>query len=252
MTELQKANFWKRITAGLFDAILTAILAVGFGFLLSLLLNYSAYNNALEAGYARYEEQYGVTFRLSQEEMQAQTEAEKEAYMAAYNALIADKEVLYNYNMTINLTMIVTTFGILIAMVLTEFVVPLLFGNGQTLGKKIFGLALMRNDSVRMNNLQLFTRMILGKYAVGTMIPAYILLMVFLGLMDITGTFVLFILLLAQCVCFLATRNRSLLHDLMAGTVVVDFATQHIFSSTEDLIKYQKQVAAERAARADY
>ena len=252
MTELQKANFWKRITAGLFDAILTAILAVGFGFLLSLLLNYNAYNDALEAGYARYEEQYGVTFRLSQEEMQAQTEAEREAYMAAYNALIADKEVLYNYNMTINLTMIVTTFSILISMVLTEFVVPLLFGNGQTLGKKIFGLALMRNDSVRMNNLQLFTRMILGKYAVGTMIPVYILLMVFLGLMDITGTFVLFLLLLAQCVCFLATRNRSLLHDLMAGTVVVDFATQQIFSSTEDLIKYQKQVAAERAARADY
>ena len=48
------------------------------------------------------------------------------------------------------------------------------------------------------------------------------------------------------------TRNHSLLHDLMAGTVVVDYASQKIFQSTEDLIAYQKKIAAERAARQDY
>ena len=37
---LQKANAWKRISAFLLDAILTVILAVGFGFLMSALLRY--------------------------------------------------------------------------------------------------------------------------------------------------------------------------------------------------------------------
>jgi len=32
---------------------------------------------------------------------------------------------------------------------------PLLFKNGQTLGKKIFGVALMRNDGVRIGHVTL-------------------------------------------------------------------------------------------------
>ncbi len=252
MFDLQKAGLWKRVTAGIFDGILTSVLAVGLGFVLSLLLGYGGYNDALQAGYDRYEAQYGVTFEQTQEELASQSPQERERYEQAYQALIADKQVLYNYNMTVNLTLVITTVSILVAVLAMEFVVPLLFGNGQTLGKKIFGLCLMRNDGVKVNNLQLFTRAILGKFTVETMMPVNIIIMILLGLMDITGSFVLLALLIGQCVCYLVTRTNSLLHDLLAGTVVVDYTSQMIFASTEALIAYQKQVAADRAARENY
>ena len=84
------------------------------------------------------------------------------------------------------------------------------------------------------------------------MIPVYMLLMLFWGTIDLTGTAIILALLLGQALCMGLTRNNAAIHDLLAGTVVVDMSSQTIFRSTEDLIAYQKQVAAERAARQTY
>ena len=250
--DLQKASMWKRIASGMFDGILTGILAVGVAFLLSLILNYDGYSRTLEEGYARYEREYGVTFNITQESYQTMPEEEQANYDAAYQALIRDEEVLYAYNMTVNLMLVITTVGVLLAMMVMEFAVPLFFGNGQTLGKKIFGLGLMRTDGVKLNNLQLFTRTLLGKFTIETMIPVNITIMIFLGIMDVTGTLVVTALLIAQVVILMVSRTNSLIHDLLAGTVVVDYSSQMIFRTTEDLIAYQKKAAAERAARERY
>ena len=126
------------------------------------------------------------------------------------------------------------------------------FKNGQTLCKKIFGLCLMRTDGVKVNNMQLFARTVLGKFAIETMIPAYILILLYMGAADMFSLLLLASILIAQLIILAVTRNNSLIHDLLAGTVVVDYASQKIFTSTEDLIAYQKRVAAERAARQTY
>lgn len=250
--ELQTANIWKRIAAWLFDNILLGILAVGMGLILSALLGYDGYSNTLDRAYDTYETQYGVSFEISQAEFEAMTEAERENYNAAYEALVADEEAMYAYNMMISLTLVIISLGVLAAVVLWEFAMPLWLGNGQTLGKKIFGLCLVRNDGVKMNNMQLFARSILGKYAIEIMIPVLIVLMIFWGTMGVAGTAVLAVLLFGQLGCILFSRTHSAIHDFLAGTVVVDFASQTIFRTTEDLIAYQKRVAAERAARSPY
>lgn len=250
--ELQKASLWKRIAAGIFDLILIAILATGFGWLLSTALHYDGYNDTLEAAYAKYESQYGVTFQITQEEYEAFDQVARQAYDDAYAALIADNEAMHAYNMAVNLMLLITTGAILLALILLCFVVPLLLGNGQTVGKKIFSLCLMRTDGVKVNNLQLFTRAVLGQFAVETMIPAYVIFMIFWGTVDLFGLLLIAALLIAQCVIMATTKTNSLLHDLMAGTVVVDFGSQRIFRTTEDLIAHKKQVAADRAARQSY
>ena len=250
--DLQKAGFWKRIAAWMFDGILLSVLAVGFGLLLSAVLGYDGYSTALEESYAQYGAEYGVVFDISQEEYLAMTDEARHNYDAAYEALTADETVLYTYNMVLNLTLVITTGGILLAILLWEFFIPLWLGNGQTLGKKIFGLCLVRSDGVQVNTMQLFTRTLLGKFTIETMIPVYILLMLFWGTMGVAGTLILFGLLIAQCVCMAVTRSNSAIHDLLAGTAVVDMASQTIFRTTEDLIAYQKKVAAERAARQTY
>ena len=250
--QIQKANFGKRTAAWLFDGILTGILAVAFGVLLSWLLGYDSYSQTLENAYAHYESQYGVAFEMSLEQYEAMTEAEQANYNEAYEALIADTQAMHAYNMMISLTMVIVSIGILLALVLWEFIMPLWFGHGRTLGKKIFGLCLIRNDGVKMNTMQLFTRSILGKYSIETMIPTLILLMIFWGTMGILGPVVLFALGAGQLAGILFTRHNCAIHDLLAGTVVADYPSQTIFESTEDLIEYQKKLAADRAARAPY
>lgn len=250
--ELQRAGMWKRIAAWMFDGILLSVIVVGFAVLLSWLLGYDGYSAAMEDGYARYEAEYGVTLEISLEEYEAMTEAQRQNYDAAYDALIADQEVLYNYNMVLHLTILVITLAFLIALLLWEFFLPLWLGNGQTLGKRIFSLCLVRNDGVKLNTMQLFARTILGKFTIETMIPAYVILMLYFGTMDLTGTLILGALLLAQILCLALTRNHSAIHDLIAGTVVVDKESQTIFRTTEDLIAWKKRVAAERAARSPY
>ena len=250
--DLQKASMWKRISAGLFDGILLAMLAVGFFWLLSLALGYDRHEQAWTDACARYEQQYDVIFEISRETYEAMTEAEQQNYNAAYEALCADEEAMYAYNMTANLTLITVTGGILLAMLLLEFTVPLLFKNGQTLGKKIFGVGLMRFDGVKLSPVQLFTRTVLGKFALETMIPVYICILFIFGAMGIGGTLLLGALGLAQLILLIVTRENALIHDKRSGTVAVDFASQMIFDTPEALLEYKKRISAEQAKKQTY
>lgn len=250
--DLQKADIWKRIAAWLLDFMLATVLVVGCSVLLSSLLNYDSYSQSWSAACERYEAKYGIVFDITKEAYDGFSDEEMTNYDAAYQELIADEEAVYAYNMMVNLTMLIATLSILITIALLEFVVPLLFKNGQTLGKKMFSLCVVRKDCVKVNNLQMFTRAILGKFTIETMIPAYIIMMLFLGTANILGLAIIAGLFIGQCICLAVTRNNSAIHDLMAGTVVVDMPSQMIFDTEQDLIDYQKKIHAEQAARQDY
>lgn len=252
VVDLQKANIWKRIAAWIFDGILICVLAVGCGLLLAEVLGYDSHAQALDAAYAKYETQYGIKFEITPEAYAAMSQQEQQNYDAAYAALLEDEAAIVAYNKVLNQSLLMVTFGILAAMLLLEFGVPLWLGNGQTVGKKIFSLGLIRTDSVRVNSMQLFTRAVLGKFTLETMIPVYILIMIFFGSMGIIGTFVLFALGVIQLVLLVVTRNNSQIHDLLAGTIVVDIASQTVFRDTEALIEYTKRIHAEQAARQEY
>ena len=252
MTDLQKASLSKRIAAGILDAMLLCVLSVGIASLLTWLLGYNAHNDALRDGYTRYETQYGVTFDIEQETYNAMNTQEKANYDAAYDALSKDEDILYHFNLVVNLTIIITTFSILLSMLVLEFAVPLILKNGQTVGKKAFSLGLMRIDSIQISPIQLFTRTVLGKFTIETMISVYIIILIFFNSIGITGPLVIGGILLTQLICLIATRTNSLIHDLLAGTVVVDLSSQKIFRTTQDLIECQKRIAAEQAARQDY
>lgn len=252
IVDLQKANLGKRIIAAIFDGILLSILAVGLAALFSIALGYDGYIDSVNASYEKYESMYDVEFQISQQAYEELSEQQRQNYDTAYQALITDESVTYAYNMLINLTMLIMTFAILISIIVIEFVVPLLFGNGQTLGKKIFGIGLMHVEGIRVNNLQLFARTLLGKFAIELMIPLHIIIMIFFNFIGIVGLAIMLILLIVQVVCLVVTHTNSLIHDVLAGTVAVDISSQKIFRSKEELLEYTKKIHAERAARATY
>ncbi len=249
---LQKANPWKRISAFLFDAICLSILAVGFGTLISLLTGYSGKTEKMNAAFSRYEQEYGVTFSITEETYEQYSEEEKAKYDAAYAALTADKEAMILYQQVVNLMLIMVTFSLLAAFLILEFIVPLKMGHGRSFGKKIFGLAVTDTDSVKLKSAALFVRSILGKYTIETMIPAYVIMMLFLNTAGLFGTILLLALLVIQIVMYFSTQTRSLLHDKLASSVVVDYASQMIFETREDMIEAKSKAAAEKAAHQEW
>lgn len=252
MYDLQKASMWKRISSALFDGIILAVTAVLCAWLISIAVNYDAHNLALANAYDRYEEAYGVDFNKAVNEYDSLTEEDIALIDEAYAALSKDDEAMYAYEMMLRLTLMITSLGILLAYVILEFTVPMLLGNGQTFGKKIFGIGLMHQDGTQITSVSLFIRTILGKYTIETMIPVLLLLMMSFGAIGIIAPGIILALFITEIVMIIATRTNALIHDQISSTVCVDVASQMIFKSRADMISYKQRKAAEKAARNPY
>lgn len=252
--DLQKADVWKRASAGLFDLIMKIIGAVGCIFLLSLVVGFNGYTERYEARQTIFEEQYGVDFDTfaSVEDYEKLTSAEKEVIDTAFAAFAADEEANYLFNMLFQLTIITVTFGILLSFLIFDFIIPMLFKNGQTLGKKIFGIAVMRLDNVKISGPILFIRSILGKYTIETMVPVMLLLMTAFGVVGGLGIIIAILVLLTNFIMMLATKTNSAIHDMLANTVTVDLSSQMIFDSPEEVLAYKQKIHAEAAEKAEY
>ena len=259
--DLQKASMWRRISAFLCDIILFCIVAVGIALLLSSMLGIDAQQEKMVAICDRYAEEYALdafltkeelsgslAFVLTEERLNTLTEEQKAIFAQAEEALLSDEEYLYANTMVNQFILLTITFSLLITHLILEFVVPLLFKNGQTLGKKIFGVGVMRIDGVKISPIILFIRTVLGKYAVETMIPVFVFISIILGTASIVTLILLLLLLVTQIALLIFTPTNTPLHDMLAGTVTVDFASQLIFDSTEELLEYKKKIHAESVA----
>ena len=250
--DLQRASSFKRFSAFLFDFIILSILAVGFGFALSAITGYDARLDEYQAHIERYEAEYGVDLEITAEEYEALGEDEKKYFDEVEKKFGSDGQVLLTLNMVFNLTLLVITLGVFLAFLVLEFAVPLAFGNGQTLGKKIFGVGIMFNNGVKINSLGLFVRSILGKYTVETMIPILIVLMIIFFGAGMLGAVALVLIPVMEAILFFATRNRSLVHDVLSGTVTVDMSSQMIFDTYNDMLAYKTRVHAEAVEKSKY
>ena len=248
MLDLQRASLWKRISAFLFDFILLVIAAALFAFALSAAVGYDRQIETFQARCDYYAAQYGVEYQLSIAEFEQLSQEETQRLEEAEQALRQDEQAAYAYEMMMRLALTILSVSLLLAALIFEFFIPLALGNGQTLGKKIFSLGVMRTEGIRVNGVCLFIRAILGKYTLETMIPVSLLLMLYFGTLGLTGTVVLLAMGALQLILLLATYRHTPLHDLLAGTVEIDLPSQMIFDSREALIAYKEKMQAERAA----
>ena len=244
---------WKRISAFLFDAIMMFIAAVGFVFLLSLAVGFDGYVEQYNSRREVFEEMHGVSLEInSEEEYNALSDTERAAFDKAYAEFTADGEANYSFTMMFQLAIITITFGILAAFLILEFAIPLLFKNGQTLGKKIFGIGIMRLDGVKVTAPFMFIRTILGKYTIETMVPILLFIMIIFGTVGLMGPVIILLILVMNLGMIIATRTRSPIHDMLANTVAIDFASQMIFDTPEALLEYKQRIHAEMAEKKEY
>ncbi len=267
--DIQKAGMWKRISAALLDIVVLIIIAEAFILLFSWmtgfsdhLKKYDALENELADIAEEYYKEYGVDVELiaNTEEFNKLSKEEQDAYKviveAADKAFQKDSKVLEIYyeqndvlSDIISRLLIVITFPILISFTILEFAIPLIFKNGQTLGKKAFGIAVMRVDGIKVTPFMMFARGVLGKCTFGLLVPIYLIIMVIFSILDIRlGAIVLLAILIAQIVILFATKNRTPIHDMLAQTVTVDMSSQMIFDTPEERDEYYNRITSESAA----
>ncbi len=252
MIDLQKAGIFKRFSAFLCDALAFFLVVLCIGLILSSVLGYDAHYQTLVDAYAEYEAKYGIDFDITQEELDALPEETKQLYSQANEELNRDAEVIRAYAMVQTLPLLLISISILVAMIILEFVLPLIFKNGRTLGKKIFGLAVVRTNGVKMSTPALFIRSILGKCTMETMVPVFIVIMILSGSLGIVGFVVLALIAILQIVVIIVTKTNSAIHDLISDTAVVDYASQRIFDSEEALLEYKKKIHEEAVRDTKY
>ena len=249
--DIQRASMLKRIPAWVLDMILLLVVMTGFLVLWSRVFPVTPHVEEIDGIIAQYEQQYGGHWNIPAEEYEKMTDAEKEAAekisLEISNALNQDEAALALLETVAINIFAMLSLSVLCAYVILEFVIPLLLKNGQTLGKKCFGVALMRKDGVKVTPFMMFARTVLGKCTVETMIPLLAAVMLFVGI----GGPLFFLgvaVLLAQLIVPLATRNKTGIHDIMACTVAVDLSSQMIFDSLEAMEAYHAEIYADKTS----
>lgn len=260
--DLQKADFWKRISAFILDAILMLIAITGFAFIVSAIVDietdYNGYTELMNGYNEKYSDnQWGYEINFLEEnfggiDVEELTEGQKEFIINATKEITADPEYQRFGNLIFNKSLIIVSFSLLFSFLILEFLVPLLLKNGQTVGKKIFSIAVMRVDGVKITPVILFARTILGKFTIETMIPAYLLLMHHFNVGTYVTLAVLVLIPIFQLVILWKTKTNSCIHDILSSTVVVDMQSQMIFDSPEAKREYQLRIHSEESNNAKY
>lgn len=278
MFELRKIGVVKRASAWLLDAILLAVLTTGFMYVISLICNFDEaqqtaieYDGEYNAFYNKYIEQVAVFYGYTCEEEDGyyiikkdgadvdvnvvltdlvasegndhDTKAAYDAYMELTER-IPPAKATKQYNYVLTMLFMMVSVGLFLSYLVLEFALPMIFGNGQTVGKKVFSICLVRPDCVKISGPALFARSILGKYAVETMFPVLLVFMLLFANGGYVALILLIAMLLLNTILFFATKNRTPIHDIFAVTVAADMSSQMIYASEEEL--NEKKALAEK------
>ena len=115
---VQKASITKRISAGIIDIIAVSIIATLFAWIITLVSGYDIWNEKLEDSYSHYENLYGVTFRITEEEYYSLSDMDRADYDAEYKALLEDQDAMKAYSMVTNLMILTLSIGIFVAILI--------------------------------------------------------------------------------------------------------------------------------------
>lgn len=272
MFELKKIGIIKRLSALLLDVVLLAVLTTGFMWIISLICKFEKQQDLLSeysAGwddyckkyYVKIDEYYGYEFEINEKDdtytlKKDGKEVPSTSLLSdmlddegkilegtdAYEAYTAYKDAPYahkydsQFGYVVSLIFMMVSIGLLLGYLVLEFIIPLFFKNGQTIGKKVFGICLVKENCVKIKPIALFARTLLGKFAIETMFPVALLYMFLFSGGGVLMLILIAALLILDIVLFFVTKNKTPIHDMLAATVVVDAKTQMIYASEDELI----------------
>jgi len=114
-----------------------------------------------------------------------------------------------------------------VSLLIFYLLIPMLFKDGKTLGKKVFGLALVNKAGYKVSKLQIFIRFL-----------AFAVIEVFGSVYTLMGT-----ILISYTIMIFGKKNMSL-HDFLASTRVIDAKHSVLFKNADEAAKYEAEVGA--------
>jgi len=78
-------------------------------------------------------------------------------------------------------------------------------------------------------------------FAMETMFPILMFVMIAFGMLGSVGLITIVLMQVLQIGVMIGTKTNSSIHDLLSDTVVVDYASQRIFNTEEDMIAYKQE-----------
>ncbi len=244
MLDFYKASPLKRFVAYMIDLILLLIIAGSVVVGMFSKLNFNSYREELVSYYDKYEQQFGVDLSVSKEGL---TQEEQQKYVDALTALNEDEGALSALSSVVKIALLSLAVGLFVGYAILEVMLPLIFKNGQTVGKKAMGLCVMHKEHVKVSVMQVIYRAILGKYFVETLVPVVMLLLNTSNTLGMTSSLVLAAIAMTQGFIVLMSQANCGIHDKLFKTVVADFEQQYIFDSLEEKRAYEQELEEREA-----
>ncbi len=182
----------KRFSSGLLDLVILLLLSFFFIFLLSRLLHFNYYETSLIE------------------------------YDSSYEDLIELGGVGNDYKKTLFEVFFILLFGVFIAFLLLEFIVPIVLKDGRSIGKRVFLLSLASPRGGEVKVFSLFIRSIIGKYLVETLPILLSILMFFFNLNPTIFVVSGICVWMVNIILLFAFPKGRLIHDILAFTYVVE------------------------------
>ena len=245
---IQKANFWKRFSAWMLDSMMVVLLCTTFFFPFSSLFGYDTTRDKMQvivnANKPSIEQEYGINLDEDYDELSDDQKALFDKASEALNELLlSNEEFVALYAQSTSRLLCSIALALFVSVMIAHFAIPLFIKNGQSLGKKVFGLAVIRTNCVKASPIALFIRAAVGMFAIETVAFAFLAAVVPVGTIAAVG------MLILQAYVMIKTYTNSVIHDLISDTAVVDYASQQIFESEEELTEFLQRTAAEATAK---
>ncbi len=218
---MEKYPFMKRAFAAAIDILLIALLTVFIAMPMSSLTGYKQARSDVDNLFSYMEQTYGVRFNLTAQELANLTEEQSHRYEEAFAFFAGDEENVRTYNRMVLGSYMTVLGSILIAVLILELAVPLILKDGQTAGKKLMGLVVIRMDGSPINALRLIARAVLGKFLVEIAVPVFTILEMYNGITGSRSFLMVMGLFILPAACMILTKERRLIHDFLSGSRVV-------------------------------
>ena len=244
MLDFYKASPIKRFVAYMIDMILLLIITAGVVAGIFSKMNFNTYREELVSYYEKYEQQFGVDMSVSVDTL---SEEDQQKYVDALNALNSDEGALSVLSSIVKIAWLSLAVGLLVAYIILEVMLPLIFKNGQTVGKKAMGLCVMHKEHVKVSVMQVIYRAIVGKYFVETLVPITMILLQLSRTLGTTAVLILSAIVMTQGFVVLMSQANCGIHDKLFKTMVADYEQQYIFDTLEEKRAYEQELEEREA-----
>ena len=163
MYEVYNGKMFSRIAALIVDLIIVLCIFVT----IDILITKNVANNVWQyddkvSQYENYQIDYGIAYKDAEGNLIYVDDVEN----STLEAFKSDESVWALAQDITTLQIIQISFDLFVSEILVFFVLPLIFKNGQTLGKKLMRLGLVNSKGLKVANWAVFARFIIGIYAV--------------------------------------------------------------------------------------